>query len=255
MRRSRAAARLDDTHDIQDDEGHHRSDDDDIPLHHKPGFGAGLKRKRVEFVKAQEPDAGITAVSTTSSPGRSIGDIYASIVLRKSDSKEPTAKTPEALDKAESSKEPEICASCSLPITTSLQEHESTLAHQVSLKHSHPPSSLDRSRIGLRALASQGWDPDARIGLGKEGEGVRFPIKVTSKDDNLGIGAAEEIKRRQEEAAKKKQPVVQEEVKVLSAKELKVQAAKERQNAVKLQAEIFGRDDLEKYLTPRKEWE
>lgn len=253
MRRSRAEASLDDT---QDHGRHHRSDDeDDIPLHHKPAFGAGLKRKRVEFVKAKESNVGISATATSSS-GRLIGDLYASIVLRKSSAGEDDVEKPaKDSDKPRESDEPEICSICSFPITTSLQDHESTLAHQVSLAHSHPPSSLDRSRIGLRALASQGWDPDARVGLGREGEGVRYPIKVASKDDTLGIGAAEEIKRRQEEAAKKKQPVVQEEVKVLSAKELKLQAAKERQKGVKLQAEIFGRGDLDKYLTPGEEWE
>jgi len=39
-------------------------------------------------------------------------------------------------------------------------------------------------------LRAQGWDPDARTGLGARGEGIRFPIKVKEKDDKLGVGAS-----------------------------------------------------------------
>lgn len=254
----------------QPEEPHHDEhddweDEDDTPLQHKRAFGAGLKRKRVEFVKAQDLDAGIVGSISSSASSVSIGDIYASVVLGNSQlsGDDPLQSQPEqphldtvtsnsVSEAVETTTGPEICAVCQLPITS--DQHESSLAHQVSLAHSHPPSALDRSRMGLKALASQGWNPDARVGLGKDGEGVRYPIKLVAKDDTMGIGAAEEAKRKAEEAAKKKKPVV-EETKVLTAKELKKQADAQRARGVKLQAEIFGRGDLDIYLKPGKEWE
>lgn len=221
------------------------SDDEDIPLHHKRPFGAGLKRTKIEFVKATDPDAGNT-VKAVGGQSASIGDIYASIVLGSSstdtasksepasDGKEDTTSPPEKLPELP---EPPICPVCSLPITTTLQKHEASLAHQVSLEHSHPPSALDRSRMGLRALESQGWDPDSRLGLGREGEGTRFPIKILPKKDTLGVGAKQPANQKVEE---KPRP--------LTAKEMRALAEKERRKGERLQAEMYSRVDVEKYL-------
>lgn len=63
-----------------------------------------------------------------------------------------------------------------------------SLAHQAALPHSHPPHPYPRSSIGLRVLEASGWDPDERVGLGKEGEGTRYPIKTVEKLDRGGIG-------------------------------------------------------------------
>jgi hypothetical protein len=49
------------------------SEEDDIPLHHKKPFGAGLKRKKIEFVRAQDKDEGITAASNGPTKGAAIG--------------------------------------------------------------------------------------------------------------------------------------------------------------------------------------
>ncbi|KJZ80057.1 hypothetical protein HIM_00771 [Hirsutella minnesotensis 3608] len=214
-------------------------DYDDIPLHRKQPFGAGLKRKRIEFVPASNTDGGIAASSKKSTSTICAGDLYASIVLGNREPDKPRASV-DVESTTTAADEPETCAVCSLPLTTSLRQHEMSLAHQVALAHSHPPSALDRSRMGLRTLQSQGWDPDARRGLGLEGEGVRFPIKVASKDDNLGIGATApktEPKAQAPKAAPRP-----------TAKELKAMAAKERQRAERLQAEIYGRVDVERYL-------
>lgn len=223
------------------------SDDEDIPLHHKRPFGAGLKRKRIEYVRATDADAGNTIKETTK-PSTSIADVYASIVLGSS-SKESSA-TPQGTsdekddqhegDAASSTKEPEppICPVCSLPITTPQLQHEASLAHQVSLEHSHPPSAIDRSRMGLRALESQGWDPDSRLGLGRTGEGARFPIKAARKEDTLGLGAT----KPQVVEVKEKKP------QALSRREMRALAERERRKGERLQAEIYGRVDVEKYL-------
>ncbi|EMT60474.1 hypothetical protein FOC4_g10011745 [Fusarium odoratissimum] len=94
--------------------------------------------------------------------------------------------------------------------------------------------------MGLKALKSQGWDPDARRGLGREGEGMRYPIKVVAKEDTLGIGAT--IPKEIREKKKEEKP------KPLNRKEAKQLAAKERQRHERLQGEIYGRVDVESYL-------
>jgi hypothetical protein len=218
------------------------SEEDDIPLHHKKPFGAGLKRKKIEFIRAQDKDEGITAARDGASKGTAIGDLYASVVLgagraKSSPAPDGAGAEPEKTD--EERADTPVCSVCSLPITASLDEHNASLAHQVSLAHSHPPSALDRSRMGLRALKAHGWDPDARRGLGREGEGLRFPIKVSQKEDNLGIGAVLETKPPAEEKPKPRS---------LSAKERKALAQQEKTKAERLHREIYGRVDVERYL-------
>ena len=237
--------------------------DDDVPLHRKQPFGAGLKRQKVEFVRAQDADVSSAtasaAVAREKAAAAAIGDLYASVVLQTktkgqaedSDSDGP-ASAPELSPKDDGALRPTVCDICSLPITSSISEHNASLAHQVSIQHSHPPSHLDRSRMGLRTLASQGWDPDARTGLGREGLGMRFPIKVASKDDTLGIGAVippvegkgEKAGKQGEEGKEKEK----EKKKSLSAKEMKALRKQEKERAERLQNEIYGRVDVERYL-------
>ncbi|KAH7312434.1 hypothetical protein B0I35DRAFT_436991 [Stachybotrys elegans] len=222
-------------------------DEDEIPLHHKQAFGAGLKRKKVEFVRAQDTsDSTVEAIrERDSAKGALAGDLYASIVLGNRGTKEEASDDAKTQDQAKTetkaeTPDPVVCAVCSLPITTSVREHEASLAHQVSVTHSHPPSALDRSRMGLRALTAQGWDPDARIGLGREGEGMRFPIKVAPKEDTLGIGAVMGPARDPKEAPPPP--------KQLSARERKAREVREREKDQKLRGEIFGSVDVERYL-------
>ncbi|KAG5995105.1 hypothetical protein E4U54_002934 [Claviceps lovelessii] len=230
-------------------------DDDDIALHHRKPFGSGLKRQRVEFVRATESDHGVAFVHKTTSDS-AVGDLYASIVLGHGKPKPDAAPatrldTPQA-DAAESTmvaEKPSICAVCSLPITTSAKAHEASVAHQVKMPHAHPPCALDRSRMGLRALESLGWDPDARRGLGREGEGVRYPIKVKAKDDTLGVGAAAMADRAKQEKQQQPPPPPRK----LTSKELKAAVARDTQRAERLQAEIYGRIDVESYLRRKME--
>lgn len=217
------------TREITYDDGY--EDEQDIPLHHKRPFGAGLQRKKVEFVPAQDPDGGVvTTVAATKSTSTAIGDLYASIVMREG--------PPEATAKDGPDSTPvETCPICSLPATASSPKpHEVSLAHQVCLAHSHPPSHLDRSRMGLRALKAQGWDPDARRGLGRDGEGIVYPIKVAAKEDTLGVGAKASSRERVEKPKK------------LNAKEMKKLAEREKKRNERLHREVFGSVDVEKYL-------
>ncbi|KAH6895643.1 hypothetical protein B0T10DRAFT_557835 [Thelonectria olida] len=218
------------------------AEEEDIPLHRKQAFGAGLKRKRVEFVPAKDPDGGIsTTLAATKSTSTAIGDLYASIVLKGGSKDASSSSTPKSESAAATTEgEVETCPICSLPATTSSGPHEVSLAHQVCLTHSHPPSHLDRSRMGLRALKAQGWDPDARRGLGREGEGMMYPIKVVAKEDTLGVGAKmpESVRKKEKEEKPKK----------LNPKEMRKLAEKEKRRNERLQGEIFGRVDVERYL-------
>ena len=68
------------------------------------------------------------------------------------------------------------------------RQHEASIAHQVCIPHSHPPSHIDRIRPGLKYLSFYGWNADSRLGLGVNGDGIRIPIKTKLKNDNRGLG-------------------------------------------------------------------
>lgn len=176
-------------------------------------------------MRASEPEDG-RAASAPLDSGVSAGDVYASIVFGGCAS-EP---------------EPETggCAACGLPVTTSAREHAASVAHQIGLAHSHPPSALDRTRMGLRTLQAHGWDPDARRGLGRDGAGVLFPLKPAAKEDRLGVGAGERRAAKQRRAEQRPHR--------LTAEETRAAEARERRRAQWLQAKMFGSVDVERYL-------
>ncbi|KAF9881580.1 g-patch domain-containing protein [Colletotrichum karsti] len=217
-------------------------DDYEVPLHHKRPFGAGIPRKPIQFVKASDPTLSTTKPEKTSKSGSSIGDFYLNLVLPKE--KRP-AETPK--------EEAHVCAVCDLPLeedavkklskgssATSRQKHEASIAHQVCLTHSHPPSALDRSRMGLTYLSSHGWDPDSRRGLGAAQQGMQYPIKTKQKEDKYGLGLEipKELKGRVE---KKKTPT-------LDAKQSRKKADEDRRKAERLREMFYGSEDMDRYL-------
>jgi hypothetical protein len=164
----------------------------------------------------------------------------------------PTLSPPSVRDDSQ------LCAICSLPFSDSetaarpkpldpsdsriapkSRPHEASLAHQVCLAHSHPPSHLDRTRKGLAYLSTYGWDPDSRLGLGSEGQGIQFPIKTKAKDDKLGIGVVlpkpGEMKRKEKV------------VKLDAGKVRKVQERDKRKRE-RLQEMFYRSEDVERYL-------
>ena len=164
--------------------------DDDIPLHKKLAFGAGLYRRKVNFVQASDAEVKTatqkTPNSAESSSAQPAGDFYLSLVLPRDGAKNLDAGADTGGQK---------CPVCGLVFThrnsgRTRQCHEISIAHQTCLKHSHPPSPMDRSRMGLSVLESQGWDPDSRRGLGAHGQGIRDPINTKAKPklDRLGVG-------------------------------------------------------------------
>ncbi|KAE8376897.1 hypothetical protein BDV26DRAFT_282285 [Aspergillus bertholletiae] len=151
------------------------------------------------------------------------------------------------------------CDVCNLPIdgdesgreavVAHDRPHEASLAHQVCLSHSHPPSHLDRTRRGLRYLAAYGWDPDSRLGLGVSGrEGIREPLKGRLKADTVGLGAEGDHERK--EGGKGKSRAIERPVKVqkLNAKEVRKRYFDARKRGEKLREQFFQSDDVLKYL-------
>lgn len=221
--------------------------DDNIPLHHRKPFGSGLRRNEIKFVPASFEDPDVTKQTGGKPEGQSVSDFYLNMVLKKPDSTAPQKAT-EIEERAV-----KLCEVCQMPLTGASEtktdrhsstddagHHEASIAHQVCLTHSHPPSAVDRSRLGLSVLESQGWDPDSRSGLGFTGQGVQHPIKVRPKVGNLGIGVV--VPKHFGVKKEKEKP------RLLDAKKVRKMAAEDRKRADKLQRQIFGRADLERYL-------
>lgn len=227
-------------------------DEDDefyeIPLIDQRTFGAGLKRKRVQFVSSKASSSN----SSTSQGNASAAERYLAIVLPKdANSKTTQAAGPqeESSTADKQSPPPPTCDVCKLPIdaTCAAVPHEASLAHQVCLEHSYPPSSIDRNRKGLSILQAYGWDPDSRTGLGAAGEGMLYPIKPKQKEDRAGLAARD---TSDDEGKKKKNKSVDKVEKKLNPKEIRKREAQDKRRAEKLAEMFYRKDDLEKYLGP-----
>ncbi|KAI9858014.1 MAG: hypothetical protein M1824_004479 [Vezdaea acicularis] len=207
-----------------------------IPLIDQRVFGAGIKRKRVQFVPSKPAAAAKGSVRPrTTTTAR---DRYLSIVLPTPDKVDELPEKPGEIKSKEDEYRGALCEICRLPLSTDATPHEASLIHQACLEHSHPPSHLDRSRKGLQYLSSYGWDPDSRLGLGAEGTGTRIPIKTTPKNDNLGIGVDPALSRVRSKVVKKR----------LGAKEIRMQAETEKKKAEKLREIFYRNEDTDKYL-------
>ena len=248
----------------------------EIPLQDQRVFGAGIKRQRVKFVPSSSCSSTTPIPSLT--PAKSVGDLYLSLVLPKDSSSSessaqsalpspsPTAFADNGLpNPLNETSDPQVCDICNLPLSstdeviTSISHypspqfadpsaqrrspkprpHEASLAHQVCLAHSHPPSHLDRNRKGLAYLSAYGWDPDARQGLGAEGQGIQFPIKTKPKDDKLGIGV---VLPKPGEIKKK------EKLQKLDAGKVRKLQEREKRKGEKLREMFYQSEDVERYL-------
>ncbi|GKT59504.1 G-patch domain-containing protein [Colletotrichum tofieldiae] len=231
---------------VEDDEVY--DEEEDVPLHHRRPFGAGIQRKPIQFVKASDPNLSTTESAKPTKSGSSVGDFYLSLVL-PSEKANPEAEKPVT----------QICAVCDLPLgkddavgevgkgggnisnDTTRQKHEASIAHQVCLTHSHPPSALDRSRMGLTYLSSHGWDPDSRKGLGAVGQGIQYPLKTKPKEDKYGLGLdiPKDLKSRVE---KKQKP------QTLDAKKCRKKADEDKKKAERLRQMFYGSEAMDRYL-------
>lgn len=228
------------------------SEDNDeyiVPLQDQRVFGAGLTCKGIAFVPASQSDSALP-VSNVVRPNLHAGDRYLSIVLSKS-----ASQTPEPLD-VESGTPPlddvssRICSVCKQFIGKAADGvaknvHESSIAHQVCLEHSHPPSHLDRAHVGVRYLSGYGWDPDSRVGLGARQEGIRLPIKAKEKHDTVGLRERideDSISMKKAAPVKKKGKLVQ-----LDAGAIRKQEIEANKRAERLRSSFYG-PDLSHYL-------
>lgn len=242
--------------------------DDGVPLHRKKPFGSGISKRPIKFVPASTPTPSADGAASQVDSGQSAAELYLSIVMKPSKpdgvAAGAGAKSPAAGGSSPSTAV-EICEVCKLPIAstddesssnsnlTVRQRHEASLAHQVSLAHSHPPSALDRSRMGLAVLQSYGWDPDSRRGLGAEAQGIAFPLKPKPREDGLGIGADDDaaVARKAGGAAgAAAAAALKQKPETLDAGKVRKKAEQDKKKMERLRQQIFGNVDLEKYLGP-----
>lgn len=245
-------------------------------------FGAGIKRKRIDFVPASTTESSITkpATSLKVNDGGSVGARYLAIVLQKQtrDEKEADKETqPEKGDETRGAKdmaapEPEnnsLCLVCKQPLASPIPHgddgdgrstpHESSLAHQVCLSHVRPPSHFDRSHVGVRYLSSYGWDVDSGTGLGAQQDGIRIPIKTREKNDTVGLrervdddddaesgSVTGKRKKRQGEWNRENQKENAARTR-MNAKQVRLQEAEGKRRAERIRRILYG-PDLEKYL-------
>lgn len=225
-----------------------------VPLQDQRVFGAGIRRKKINFVSSCKPGS---LLSEASKPRA--GDRYLAIVLGKNGgiedgkelhSEEAQHRLEHSTTDAERPRGQNVCEICNLPIvsdtvglggleTTNVKPHESSLAHQVCLEHSHPPSHLDRNRQGLKYLTTYGWDPDSRQGLGATGTGIRIPIKAKPKNDTLGLGVLGPAFSN----GVSKPPLTK-----LDAKRTREADVKGRKDREKLRNMFYQSDEVDKYL-------
>ncbi|KAK4450118.1 protein pxr1 [Podospora aff. communis PSN243] len=220
--------------------------DVETPLERIRPFGT-LHRKQITFVPASgNAQLNSTDATAAPKPHQDVANIYLSMVLPED------VKPPDSKDEKNAAP-PTLCEVCNLPMDSLAPQdpqsqdgpprtatpHENSLAHQLCLPHSHPPSALDRSRMGLNYLSTHGWDPDARRGLGFEQQGIQYPVKTKVKEDRLGIGME----------VPKNQPVRKKET-MLDAKKVRKMAEEEKKRAARIRQQLFMRDDLEKYFGP-----
>ncbi|EAW12937.1 putative G-patch domain protein [Aspergillus clavatus NRRL 1] len=249
-----------------------------LPLEDQRVFGAGIRRKRVQFVRASEHELTTTTTatpppttttttstppSTTPSSGPSIANKYLSIVLKNNPQPTETASAPPSPSPVPAPAPTPRCDVCNLLLinegsshlkpdtdthTGVAKPHEASLAHQLCLAHSHPPSHLDRTRHGLRYLSAYGWDPDSRVGLGAPGrEGIREPLKGRLKVDTVGLGAevGREGKGKKGAAAAGTPTKVQK----LNAKEVRKGHFDAKRRGQRLREIFYQNDDVQRYLS------
>nr|POE98784.1 hypothetical protein CFP56_73662 [Quercus suber] len=212
------------------------SDDEyEIPLRDQRYFGAGLKRKRINFVPATSTVSN-QASGSASRSGAAVAAAYLAIVMKKDAHKPQEPLNPEKDTPTDEENPAEICSVCKHAILDS--HHDSTMTHR---KHLPPPQShwhIDRTRKSLAILQAQGWDPDSGKGLGKLGaEGRLYPVKITNKyTGRAGLGS---------KLASVKEVVKKEK---LDAGKARQKYADDRKKAQELRNIFYGSDDVERHL-------
>ncbi|CAD0019610.1 unnamed protein product [Aureobasidium pullulans] len=194
-------------------------------------FGAGIKRQR-----------SATPAGTSTPSALSASERYLSIVFPKASSEPPPST-----ESVSEEKEPKTCDVCKSQYEGDEAAHCTSLVHQIAVPHSHPPSALDRKRKGLSILQSYGWNPDERLGLGAQREGILHPVKAKEKRDTVGLGVNlhddEPTLKKKRKTAEKPSPV--ERLDAGKVRKLEMLNKKKHQS---LQNMFYANDDVAKYL-------
>jgi hypothetical protein len=201
-------------------------DDDDIstePFTNLP-VTKGLRRYPVKFVAASSSEPQAEPESTAPKP-LSFAEQYLAIVFPNGVPKDPEVTGP-------------ICPICKEAITEKDEaEHNRSIGHRLSLPRAKFPSSIDRTRMGLKYLEKYGFDVDSEKGLGADGEGILHPIVVKEKHDTHGLGLQVDKKSTVEKLKESG-----------DAAKMRKKAVEDKKKAEKLQRMFYGDDDVEKYL-------
>ncbi|KAG9943624.1 hypothetical protein KCU85_g8540, partial [Aureobasidium melanogenum] len=215
------------------------SDDEhyEVPIKDQRYFGAGIKRQRVHFVPSSTDESTTPAGASTPST-LSASERYLQIVLAKASSEPPPSSSSESL---------RTCDICKTQFQGAEAAHCSSMVHQIALPHSHPPSALDRKRKGLSILQSYGWNPDERLGLGAQREGILHPIKAKEKRDTVGLGVDlnndEATLKRKRKAVHPPKPVER-----LDAGKIRKLEQNNKKKHERLQSLFYSNDEVDKYL-------
>jgi hypothetical protein len=210
-----------------------RYDDADIstaPFVEHTAYGRGLWKHPINFVAAT-PDVPIPARNSVN--GRTMAEKYLAIMFPNGQS---TPK-PEAYP---------LCGICSEPVKESDHRmHYLSPAHQAALPRAPIPSSIDRTRMGLKYLEMYGFDVDARVGLGASGQGMLFPIVPKEKRDKLGLGVNKKLEKTKTGGNVGGVGVTKG---GLDAGRVRKLAQMEKKKHENLQRMFYGNDEVEKYL-------
>lgn len=211
-----------------------------VPLKDQRYFGAGIKRQRIHFVPSSTSESTTPAGAFTTS-ALSASERYLQIVLNKASSEPPPSQSTLV------EPGPKTCEVCKIQYEGDEAAHCSSLVHQIALPHSHPPSALDRSRKGLSILQAYGWNPDERLGLGAQREGILHPVKAKEKRDTVGLGVNlnndEPTLKKKRKMAEKQKPV-----EMLDAGKIRKLEQNNKKKHERLQSLFYSNDEVDKYL-------
>lgn len=211
-----------------------RFDDTDVstaPFVQHPAYGRGLWKNPINFVSAAS-DAPTPTINPTN--GLTMAQKYLAIMF-------PNGQ-PQPIAEAYP-----LCGICGEPVKeTDQRTHYLSPAHQAALPRAPIPSAIDRTRMGLKYMSKHGYDVDARLGLGAEGQGMLFPLVPREKRDKLGLGIdkKEHEKKRSLGGASKADV---KEGRLDAGKIRKLEKVQKRRHD-KLQRMFYANDDVEKYL-------
>lgn len=204
------------------------------------GFGAGTQKKYIAFV----PESRSNDRKEATKPNN-LGDKYLSIVLGKEDAplSLDTTLPPQSCGDSSQALENATCAICGglVEADESAEDapalHDLSVAHQVCLEHSYPPSHLDHRRRGVKYLRAHGWDINGRKGLGANETGRLAPVRARAKHDTVGLGVNVPLKQQHVDKPR-----------LLDAGKIRKMDDADRSKHQKLQRLFYQSDDVSRYL-------